>query len=71
MQVLDDPYPYSFPKLASDASELFPMPQCYGVTLEEATIDQLQEYLSQGRLTSEQLVTCYLTRQFQVGEYIK
>lgn len=46
------------------------MPQCQGITLEEATIDQLQQYMSDGNLTSVQLVTCYLQRIWQTQEYI-
>ncbi|EMC96405.1 hypothetical protein BAUCODRAFT_148022 [Baudoinia panamericana UAMH 10762] len=49
---------------------LFAMPQCHGITVEEATIDQLQQYLSQGNLTSQQLVVCYLQRVWQTDDYI-
>ena len=70
-EILNDPYPYYFPQLNADASHLFPMPLCHGFQLEEATIDQIQAALAHGRLTSEQLVTCYLTRNYQVAEYIK
>jgi len=47
------------------------MRQCHGLTIEEATIDQLQEYMSSRRLTSAQLAVCYLQRVFQTDEYIK
>lgn len=50
---------------------LFPMPQCHGFTLEEATIDQMQRALSWGQLSSQQLVTCYLQRIYQTDQYIK
>ena len=69
--MLNTPYPYFFPELNSDASNLFPMPLCHGFHLEEATIDQIQAALSSHILTSEQLVTCYLDRVYQVAEYIK
>lgn len=46
------------------------MPQCHGISIEEATIDQLQQYLEQRRLTSEQLVVCYLERYIQTHDYI-
>lgn len=44
-QVLETPFPYYFP-LQSNPEDLFPMPMCKGLTLEEATIDQLQSYMS-------------------------
>lgn len=68
---LQTPYPYYFP-VANDADTpgLFAMPQCQGITLEEATIDQLQGYLSAGNVTSAQLLRCYLRRVRQVDEYI-
>lgn len=68
---LRTPYPYYFPPI-NDAGTpaLFPMPPCQGITLEEATIDQLQDYMSHGTLTSVQLLKCYLKRVRQVDEYI-
>lgn len=45
VQTLPNPYPYAFPnQFAANTSDLFPMPQCHGVIIEEATIDQLQDY---------------------------
>ncbi|CAA9961006.1 Glutamyl-tRNA amidotransferase protein [Pyrenophora teres f. maculata] len=68
---LREPYPYNFPpRYAAGTSALFPMPTCRGVTLEEATIDQLQKYLSDRILTSAQLLECYLNRAHQVNGYI-
>lgn len=68
---LQSPYPYEFPPINHvDTPELFPMPPCHGVTLEEATVDQLQSYLSSGSLTSAQLLRCYVRRMLQVDEYI-
>lgn len=52
-------------------STLFPMPLCNGVRLEEASVDQLQDYMKKRRLTSVQIVECYLQRLFQVAESIK
>lgn len=49
----------------------FPMARCQGLVLEEATIDELQHAMSEGRLTSTQLAMCYLQRMFQTNEYIK
>lgn len=69
-QVLDIPFPYYFPD-QNDSANLFPMESCNGITLEEATIDQLQEYMSNGKLTASQLTICYLQRQYQTDEYIK
>lgn len=71
IQILSDPFPYYFPQLGKDAPKLFAMPTCSGVSIEEATIDQLQGYLQKGQLTSEKLVMCYIERTFQVSEYIK
>lgn len=71
-QVLNDPFPYYFPEQnATSAAQLFAMPLCNGVRLEEATIDDLQSYMSKGKLTSVQIVTCYMQRAYQTGEYIK
>lgn len=43
----DIDYLYTFPNVAQD-DNLFPMDQCKGITLEEATVDQLQDYMSKG-----------------------
>ncbi|CAM1507580.1 Fc.00g072210.m01.CDS01 [Cosmosporella sp. VM-42] len=51
-------------------ADLFPMPDCFGFKLEEATIDRMQEALRSGRLTSVQLVQCYMVRTFQTEQYI-
>ncbi|KAF1954861.1 glutamyl-tRNA amidotransferase subunit A [Byssothecium circinans] len=68
---LQAPYPYYFPPIdAVNSTGLFPIPSCYGVRLEEATIDQLQSHLSNGTLTSSKLLQCYLKRVWQVDEYI-
>ncbi|KAL2886790.1 putative amidase [Ceratocystis lukuohia] len=50
--------------------ELFTMPHCGGFILEEATIDQMQEGMSNGTLTSMSLTICYLTRVQQTQNYI-
>ena len=55
----------------ADTTALFPMPSCYGFTLEEATIDQMQAAMSRGKLTSQQLVMCYMQRIYQTDQYIK
>jgi hypothetical protein len=71
-QTVDDPFPFYFPNEdAAETPALFPMPQCNGVTLEEATIDQLQDYMSQGILTSVEIALCYLERVLQTNDYIK
>lgn len=68
---LQQPYPFFFPPQdAAGTPALFPMPPCKNVTIEEATIDQLQHYLGQGTLTSVDLLKCYLKRVRQVDEYI-
>jgi amidase len=68
---LQQAYPYCFPPQdAAGTSALFPMPTCMGITLEEATIDELQEYMSDGTLTSVAILKCYLKRVHQVDKYI-
>jgi hypothetical protein len=70
-QTLSNPFPYDFPEQnAANTTELFPMPLCHGVKIEEASIDELQGHLERGELTSEQLVLCYLQRIWQTNEYI-
>jgi amidase len=71
-QTLTDPLPYYFPpEEKAETPDLFPMPSCHGVTIEEATIDALQDALGSGRLTCVQLAQCYLDRMEQVDGYIK
>ncbi|KAF2792484.1 glutamyl-tRNA amidotransferase subunit A [Melanomma pulvis-pyrius CBS 109.77] len=68
---LQNPYPYYFPEeTRAETPALFPVPNCHGITLEEATIDQLQDYMSRGTLTAVSLLKCYLKRARQVDEYI-
>ena len=69
-QLLFDPYPYGFPQASSESTGNFPMPPCNGTIIEEATIDQLQQYLGEGTLTAQQLVKCYLQRIDQTNDYI-
>lgn len=73
-QVLDSPSAYDFSILQNGTAAnngQFPMPSCDGFKLEEATIDQLQEAMSNGTLTSVKIVMCYLQRIFQTDEYIR
>ncbi|CZT41374.1 related to glu/asp-tRNA amidotransferase subunit A [Rhynchosporium secalis] len=73
-QILHCPYPYEFPILQSVSNAgdgKFPMRKCNGFQLEEATIPGMQEALSQGSLTSVQIVLCYLQRISQIDEYIR
>ncbi|KAG9249759.1 amidase signature domain-containing protein [Emericellopsis atlantica] len=49
---------------------LFPMADCVGFKLEEATINDMRQALEDGQLTSVELVACYLTRTYQTQEYI-
>lgn len=53
------------------SDNLFPMADCFGFQLHEATIDQMQTAMANGTLSSVQLVSCYLTRQFQTQQYLK
>ncbi|KAK6457812.1 Glutamyl-tRNA amidotransferase subunit A (Glu-ADT subunit A) [Scheffersomyces xylosifermentans] len=59
---------YHFAQIES--AEIFPMPKCKEITLEEATIDQLQDYMSSGKISSVDLVQCYLARYFQVNDFV-
>ncbi|KAL8749916.1 MAG: hypothetical protein Q9199_007401, partial [Rusavskia elegans] len=43
---------------------------CNGIVIEEATIDQLQGYMAEGKLSSVQLTACCMDRVFQVERYI-
>jgi len=66
----DIDYLYTFPNVAQD-DNLFPMDQCKGITLEEATVDQLQDYMSKGVLSAVDLVTCYTQRYLQLNSYTR
>ncbi|MCJ1341071.1 hypothetical protein MMC09_006367 [Bachmanniomyces sp. S44760] len=68
-QVLSDAFPYYFPD-EEEEGNLFPMPFCNGLKLEEATIDEIQSWLSHGQLNSIQLCACYLQRREQTDQYI-
>ncbi len=73
-QTLENPTSYDFPLIQNGSlvnSGQFPMPLCNGFKLEEATIDQLQQAMSTSKLTSVQIVLCYLKRIYQVDEYTK
>jgi amidase len=73
-QELESPYPYEFPVLQNGSladSGQFPMPLCHGFKLEEASIDQIQQALSNGTLTSVKLVMCYMKRIYQADGYIR
>src|SRR5687767_12611719 len=69
---LQSPFPFYFPAEASaETPDLFPMPPCSGITLEEATIDQLQDAMGKWELTAVALVECYVRRILQVDGYIR
>jgi amidase len=53
------------------SSTPFPMAKCQGFQLEEASIDEIQNELASGRLTSRQLVQCYLDRISTVNPYLQ
>ena len=69
-ETLVSPFPYFFPE-STNVDNLFPMPDCSGVTLEEATVDQLQDAMNRGKLTSVMIALCYLQRVEQTDDYIK
>lgn len=73
-QILYSPYPYDFPVSGNGdegESSPFPMEDCNGLTLEEVTIDQLQQYMSVGLITSVDLCLCYLRRMDQTDQFIQ
>lgn len=68
---LQNPLPYCFPpQNATGTPALFPMLLCRDIVLEEATIDQLQDYMTKGVLTSLEILRCHLKRVAQVDGYI-
>lgn len=68
VQILEAPFPYEFPE--ENRIDLFPMPKCNGVTIEDATIDQIQDAMNAGLLTASQLVLCYMQRVYQTDKYL-
>lgn len=56
---------------AAEPALLFPIATCGSITLEEASINELQLAMTNGSLTSRQLVECYLDRIFQTNEYLQ
>lgn len=71
LEQVGQPFPYVYPDVNAQSSSLFPMRRCQNVTLEEATIDQLQNAMGQGILTAVDVVNCYLERIEQTNGYIK
>lgn len=47
------------------------MPLCKGFSIEDATIDELQQYMTTSNLSSVQLLSCYMQRYYQTNQYIK
>lgn len=70
-QIVTNPYAYAFPRLGATGASLFPMRHCNGFKLEEATIDDIQEQLANGSLSSVALLGCYLDRIHQTQPYLK
>ncbi len=70
-ETLQNPFPYAFPDFAQNSIDWLPMPNCNGVVLEEATIDEIQDAMRRGQLTSVTMAMCYLQRIYQTDEYIK
>ena len=69
-QNLQSPFPYDFPD-DRDPENLFPMLECDGIVLEEATVDYLQNAMETGQMTSTDLALCYLQRIYQTNSYTK
>lgn len=70
LETCESPFPYNFPD-HSNLDNLFPMPDCHGLILEEATVDFLQNAMSKGQLTSTKIALCYLRRIYQTDDYTK
>lgn len=73
-QIDNTPYPFDFPVLHNGSAVVsgqFPMEKCHNFTLEEASISEIQEELYSGRLTSVDLVLCYMQRNYQTDSYLK
>ena len=51
--------------------DLFFMPPCGSVKLEEATIDDMQQAMARSDLTAVQLALCYMQRTYQLQSYTK
>ncbi|KAF9870983.1 amidase [Colletotrichum karsti] len=47
------------------------VPLCNGVDIEDATIGDLQRFLTLGKLTSKDLVTCYVARIEQTNSHLR
>lgn len=71
LQVLGNPFSFDFPDERQPSDKLFPMQLCEGLKLEEATIDQLQHWMTSGKLTTQQLVACYVQRITQTDRYVR
>lgn len=73
-QTLSSPYSYDLPVLDLDEGgeecSPFPMQECNGMILEEATIDQLQQYMDSGNLSPVKLAVCYRERIQQTDSFI-
>lgn len=70
LQDLETPFPYDFPD-RGNLDNLFPMPNCNGLVLEEATVDDMQNAMNKGHLTSTKIALCYLQRIYQTNGYTK
>lgn len=54
----------------STGDGLFPMPLCNGIKIEDATIEELQRWMTLGQLSSQDLVSCYVARIEQTNPYV-
>ncbi|KAI9333761.1 amidase [Zopfochytrium polystomum] len=64
------PSPSPRPNVDPDRVNPFPMASCRGLKLEEATIGEMQGWLTGGVVTSVELVRCYLERVAQVDPFV-
>jgi amidase len=57
--------------ITNDPTGLLRMPRCRGIEIEECSISQLQDYLSNAAFTTTELVQCYLQRIEQLNPRVK
>ncbi len=55
----------------SNSNSCLLMPKCNGIDIEECSISQLQNYLTEGVFTSGELTGCYLKRIELINPYVK
>ncbi|KEY64414.1 hypothetical protein S7711_08472 [Stachybotrys chartarum IBT 7711] len=60
----------ALPAVTANCHGPFPMPLCKDIKIEDTSIDTLQQWMTSGELTSQDLVECYLARIEQTNDYL-